>query len=120
MDSAMNQENLKDRDFMVLGGLANNSLLQRLPLPSCLSLGQNHFFWQGALHGEADEGQVLSLPNPWNPKRVMTVILANSALQLYEMTRRYTRGMAGWNLFRGGRLVSSGHHRPDGLDVKLP
>jgi len=63
----------------------------------------------------------LVLPNPYNPDRVLYLIVANSAMQLYQMTRTYERGLPAWAVYKGAEVVASGYHPVerfilDGLD----
>jgi len=62
------------------------------------------------------------LPNPYNPERIVTLIVANSALQLYQMTKSLPR-FPQWALFRDDQIVERGYHEPGikvGIEVVLP
>jgi hypothetical protein len=80
-----------------------------------VELGRRFFRWQGKTYGRPDDGIAMALPNPWNPKRAMYLYVANSGLQLWQMTRTYQRNLQGWAVFRGGDVASKGFHDLDAL-----
>jgi hypothetical protein len=49
---------------------------------------------------------------------VVYIVLANSALQLYQMTRRH-QPVASWGVFKGGKLVEKGYHRTPRHEINL-
>jgi hypothetical protein len=50
---------------------------------------------------------------------VLYLYLANSAMQLYQMTHTYQRNLQGWALFRGPEVSTKGFHEPDALSQEL-
>jgi len=53
---------------------------------------------------------------------MVTLIVANSALQLYQMTKSLPR-FPQWALFRDDQIVERGYHEPGikaGIEVVLP
>ena len=58
-----------------------------------------------------------AVPNPWNPKRLLLVILANSRVQQWAMTKSMARGLPGWTLYRGAEIQSKGHADAEGMVV---
>ena len=56
------------------------------------------------------QGLFLVLPNPYNRERVLYLILANSALELYEMTKTHSAGIPSWALFKGNEVKEQGYH----------
>ncbi len=119
-DSELDESQLRESDLVVLGGLADNALTARLAPDLPLELGRDWFRWRGELHARPDEGIVLVVPNPWNPKRVVYLVIANSALELHRMTKSYHRGLASWALFRAGEVVEGGYHERAGLLFAWP
>ncbi|MBP1619429.1 MAG: hypothetical protein H6Q02_196, partial [Acidobacteria bacterium] len=73
-------------------------------------LGKNWFAWQGKTYARSDDGLFLALPNPANPERALYLFLANSALQLHEMTKSYPTGLASWAVYRGAEVKEQGAH----------
>lgn len=112
-DCEVTENELAGSDLMILGQTEDNSLLSRLSgrLPG-LETGKNYFRWQGTTFSRPDDGLIYVIPNPFNPRRVLYLILANSALQLYDMTKRW-QSLPSWALFRGERVIRRGYHPVD-------
>lgn len=110
-DSEICDNCLKNKDVIVMGSPEDNSLMARLAEEGKLPVkfGKNLFKYQGKTFNRPDDGMVLVLPSPYNKDKILYLFIANSELQLHDMTRSYSRGMAVWNLFRGERLVESGY-----------
>ena len=104
----MSVEELAARDIIVLGGDADNSLSALLARRAGAVTGKNWFRWQGKTYGEADDGLFLAMSNPYNPAKMAYLFLGNSALQLYQMTRRGT-GLPSWGLWKGDQAVERGY-----------
>jgi hypothetical protein len=120
-DAEVSAEDLASRDLVILGGPEDNPLLARIArekgLP--LTLGRNFFRFQGRAYGRSEDGLVLCLKNPYNPARTMYLFLANSRLQLWQMTRTFTRGIPGWALYRGAEITARGYHANEAYDLAL-
>ncbi|MBZ4413488.1 hypothetical protein K8640_35225 [Myxococcus sp. XM-1-1-1] len=116
-DAEVTDAQLADRDLVLFGGAEDNALLARLASEKKLpvELGRRFFRWQGKTYGRPDDGIAMALPNPWNPKRALYLYVANSGLQLWQMTRTYQRNLQGWAVFRGGDVASKGFHDLDAL-----
>jgi hypothetical protein len=116
-DAEVTDAELADRDLVVFGGAEDNGLIARLAAERKLpvEIGRRYFRWQGKTYGRADDGLAMALPNPWNPKRVLYLFLANSGVELWHMTHTFQRGLQGWALFRGGDVSTKGFHTPDSL-----
>lgn len=123
-DAEVTDAELAERDLVVLGGAEDNGLLARLAAEKKLpvELGRRYFRWQGKTYGRPDDGIAMAVPNPWNPKRVMYLFVANSGVQLWQMTHAFQRNLQGWALFHGGEVSTKGFHEPDSLsqDVSVP
>jgi hypothetical protein len=119
-DCELDLERAASHDLMVLGVAGDNRLLADLETDLPLELGRNWFRWRGVDHGRPDQGLVVVLPNPANPDRVMYVVAANSALQLWRMTRRFRRDLPSWALFQGDEVVEEGYHAPAAFRFALP
>ncbi len=108
-DSEVDETELAQHDLMVLGGPEDNSLTRTLADKLGLSLGKNYFQWQDKTYGDAEDGLIVVYPNPYNPKRVLYLVIANSALQLYRMTRVYPL-IPNWAVFKKEQAVERGYH----------
>ncbi len=109
-DAELSEEQARTHDLMVLGSPSDNSFLARIADRLPVTLGKNHFSWQGEEYASSDDGLFLALPNPYNPDRVLYLFLANSALQLHQMTHRFQRNLQSWAVFKGDEVVSRGYH----------
>jgi hypothetical protein len=86
---------------------------------SGVEIGRGFFSFRGQTFAEPDDGLFAVLPNPFNPEKVLYLIAANSAKELYEMTRRYDRGIPSWAVYKGGEIVDQGYFEPEGFVVDL-
>jgi hypothetical protein len=117
-DSEISEEELASHDLFVLGGIADNALMERLAGKLALVLGKNFFEWQGKSYGEPDDGLFAVFANPFNPQKVVYLVIANSALQLFQMTAAYQK-MPSWALFKEGKVVKSGYHPVRGFQFTI-
>jgi hypothetical protein len=65
--------------------------------------------WHNKTYSDSDEGLFAAFPNPYNPKRTVYLFNANSALQLYQMTKDRVR-MPSWAKYEGDKVVKKGYH----------
>ncbi|MFP2925574.1 C45 family autoproteolytic acyltransferase/hydrolase, partial [Pyxidicoccus sp. 3LG] len=116
-DSEVTDAQLAERDLVLFGGAEDNALLARLAEEKKLpvELGRRYFRWQGKTYGRPDDGLAMALPNPWNPKRALYLYVANSGLELWQMTRTFQRGLQGWARFQGSDVSAKGFHDLDSL-----
>jgi hypothetical protein len=49
---------------------------------------------------------------------MVTLVIANSALQLFQMTRSF-QPLPAWALFRGVSVVERGYHHPEAFRIDL-
>ena len=109
-DSELTKKQAASHDLIVMGTLNDNRWFAdgvgNLPV----KFGRNHFEWRGVTYGAPDDGLFLVVPNPFNKKRVMYIIAANSALQLHEMTKKYVREIPSWAVFKGDEVAEKGYH----------
>ncbi len=117
-DSEVNLDALKDHDLIVLGGPADNRIMALLLDKLGVQSGKNVFQWQGKTYGAADDGLILVLPNPYNAQRVVYLLLANSALQLYQMTNELGR-VPSWGIFKGSTVIAKGYHPIKAFTIEL-
>jgi hypothetical protein len=66
------------------------------------------FRWQGKTYRDADDGLFLVVPNPLNPGHALYCFVANSCVQLWQMTRRY-QPLPVWALFKGEQITERGY-----------
>ncbi|MFH0944702.1 MAG: C45 family autoproteolytic acyltransferase/hydrolase [Planctomycetota bacterium] len=109
-DSELTAERAAEHDLMVLGSLEDNSFLARIADRLPVKMGKNRFHFEGKEYAEKDDGLFLALPNPYNPKRVLYLFLANSALELHQMTAKYDSTLPSWAVFKGDKVVEKGYH----------
>lgn len=111
-DSEIAEQELADSDLIILAGTADNSLMERIAqqsgIPAPLKMGKNYFQWQGETYGQSDDGLFLVVPNPYNPRKTAYLVIANSALQLYYMTRIVYR-FPSWALFKKDVIAKQGY-----------
>jgi len=67
-----------------------------------------------------DDGLFLAVPHPLNPERVLYLVLANSALQLNEMTKTYHCDIPSTARFEGDEIFDRGYHQRDDFNVVFP
>ncbi len=118
-DAELTPEVAATHDLMVLGTLDDNALFAAIPESAGVRWGRNSFSWQGKDYSDTEDGLFLALPNPFNPERVMYVLAANSAKQLWHMTEKYRRGLPQWAVFKGGEVVDSGYFERPGFVVEF-
>ncbi len=119
-DGEVTDEDLAGHDLIVLGGPGDNGLAARVSEKLPGVLGDGYFRWNGRTYARPEDGLFLVLPNPWNPKRALAVVAANSALELHEMTKAYVSGLPGWAVFRGSELKEKGPHPVERFVTVLP
>jgi len=122
-DAEVTEAELASKDLFVLGGLEDNALVARMAAEKKLLVepGRRFFRWRGKTYGNSEDGLAVALPNPWNPKRMLYLYLANSGLELWHMTRAFQPGkLQGWALFKNGEVSAKGFHDIDALSVELP
>ena len=110
-DAALTDADLSSHDLIVLGGKADNALVARLAPPLGIDAGKNFFRWEGKTYGDADDGLFVAMPNPWNPSRVVYLFLGNSALEVYQMTKRF-QGLPSWGVWKGDQVTDRGYFSP--------
>jgi len=107
-DSEITPDELKNHDIIVLGNIGDNSLLQAKAEELNLNVSKNSFDWLGKNYSRSDEGLYATFPNPFNKNKAMYVFNANSALELYQMTKDRNR-LPGWAIFKGEEIVEKGY-----------
>ena len=109
-DAEVSDADLAAHDLLVFGGPADNGIAARLQAEGKLPFeaGSGWFKWQGRTYGRPDDGLLAAFPNPWNPKRMLVFVLANSRVQQWAMTKTVPRGLPGWTLYRGGEAKEKG------------
>ena len=121
-DAEVTGADLAERDLVVFGGPEDNSLLARMAEDKLLpvTFGRGWFAFQGRTYGHAEDGLAVALPNPYNPKRTLYLITANSRLELWHMTHLFQRGMPAWALYKGAETVAKGFHTEPRFEVAVP
>jgi hypothetical protein len=109
-DSELTREQAAAHDLIIMGTLNDNRWFAGGAGDLPVKFGRNHFQWRGTTYGDPNDGLFLVIPNPFNNKRVMYIIAANSALQLHEMTKKYVRDIPSWAVFSGDEVIEKGYH----------
>jgi hypothetical protein len=117
-DCEIDSGQLSDHDFILLGGAADNNLVRQFADSLGLTVMRNAFVWNGKTYGDPEDGAVFVYPNPFNPKKVVYLVISNSALQLYQMTKTY-QPVPSWALFKGDQIVEKGYHQAEGFAMDL-
>ncbi len=117
-DSEISAQELANSDIIVLGGTADNSLMETIAGKVGLEPGKNMFQWQEKIYGQRDDGLFLVIPNPFNPNKVAYLVIGNSALQLYHMTRT-APSLASWAIFKKDEIIAQGFHPVERFTLKL-
>ena len=117
-DNSITDEELRTENMILLGNGGDNELLRRFAEKIGLSVGTNFFRWQGKTYANAEDGLFLVAPNPLNPERALYCFVANSGVQLWQMTRRY-QPLPVWALFKGDQIVERGYLPAGHLVVSL-
>lgn len=109
-DCEITDQELASHDLIVLGQPEDNSLLERMRDKLPVEFGKNYFRWQGKTYAATDDGLFVVLPNPYNIQRVLYLIAANSALEIYQMTKSYSASIPAWAIFKGDEIKEQGYH----------
>lgn len=107
-DCELTAEMAANHDLIVLGAPLDNAFLAGLEGRLPVVMGRGAFTLLGSGYARSDEGAYLAVPNPFNRRRVVHLFLANSALQLYHMTKRYLPALQQWAVFRGEEVKAGG------------
>jgi hypothetical protein len=118
-DAALDEADLAAHDLFVLGDPRDNALLARLGAGLPVETGPGWFRFEGATYADARDGLYLALPSPFAARRVLHVLLANSPLQLHEMTKTYRAGLPAWVVFRGEKVEKEGHFPVERLSLEV-
>jgi hypothetical protein len=113
--------NAVERDsspLIIFGGPSENLLAGEMFPALGIEAGQNWFRWNGRLFSDPDDGLMAAFPHPFDPNRAVYVVLANSALELYQMTKRHQR-LPSWALFKGERVAGRGYHTMDNCQWRI-
>lgn len=116
-DAEVSDADLAASDLLVFGGPSENGIAARLQAEGKLPLevGSGWFKWQGRTCGRPDDGLLAAFPNPWNPKRMLVLVISNSRIQQWAMTKAIPRGLPGWTLYRGSEIQQKGHADAEGM-----
>ena len=118
-DAEVDEARLAAHDLFVLGDPRDNTLLARVLPKVPVETGPGTFRFQGTTYADERDGLYLALPSPFAKGRVVHVVLANSPLQLYEMTKTYRAGLPAWAVFRGDKVEKEGHFPVERFDLAV-
>lgn len=106
-DNSLSDSMLAAHDLLLVAVGTDNRLAQPAGEQLGFELGRNFFRWRGTTYGNPDDGLFVAGANPWNPSRAVYCFVANSPLQLWQMTKRY-QALPAWGLFKGEQVVGRG------------
>ena len=120
-DSEIQQSELESSDLIVMGSVEDNRLMKAMAGKLGLIMGKNFFQWQGKTYADASDGFIVVYPNPYNPQRMTCFVIANSALQLYRMTKQVQRPpkILSWGIFKDDQLVEQGCHPIEEFEIRF-
>jgi phospholipase B-like protein len=117
-DSEITSDELKNHDIIILGNIEDNRLLQTVSDNLNIPVNKNSFTWFAKQYNRSDEGLYATYPNPYNNNKAMYIFSANSALELYQMTKDRNR-LPGWAIFKGEKIVEKGYDLDEKFSVSF-
>ncbi len=117
-DSEIDEKELAEKDIIVLGGTSDNNLSELLCQKFGIESGKYFFSWMNELYTANDDGLFVCFPNPFNRNKTVYMFLANSAQQLYQMTKKH-QSVPAWALFKGDKVIEKGYHQEENLIKKF-
>jgi hypothetical protein len=118
-DAEVDEADLAGHDLFVIGDPRDNALMARLLPQLPVQAGPGFFRFQGTMYADERDGLYLALPSPFAAGRVLHVFLANTPLQLFEMTKTYRAGLPAWAVFRGEKAEKEGHFPVERFDLAV-
>lgn len=118
-DAELTAEQAASHDLVVLGEPRDNAVLARFAGMLPAEIGNGFFRFQGRTYGHPEDGLFLVVPNPHNPERTLYLVVANSALELWRMTRAYQPTLASWAISRAGEVKEQGFFDPERFIFEL-
>ncbi|HLP58326.1 MAG TPA: hypothetical protein VK186_05825, partial [Candidatus Deferrimicrobium sp.] len=120
-DSEITRNELESSDLIVMGGIEDNRIMKEMAEKLGLAMGKNFFKWQGKTYADASDGLIAVFPNPFNPRRSACFVIANSALQLYQMTKQVQKPakILSWGIFKSDQLAEQGYHSTAEFDIRF-
>lgn len=108
-DSEIDEKELSANDLVLLGGVSENSLTEKLLEKYEIKTGKYFFNWLNENYTGNSDGLYLTFPNPYNPAKAVYIFIGNSAQQLYQMTKRH-QPMPAWAIFKGEKIIKKGYY----------
>lgn len=115
-DSELTSQEALTNDLIILEHPSDNSFLRKISDKIPLKFKHNMFIYDNKIYAEPDDGIMLALPNPYNPKRIAYIIIANSALQLYKITKKFYRG-SNYAIFKGEKILEEGYNTLPSISI---
>ena len=117
-DAEVTPADLEGHDVVILSVGMDNALAADLAGRLGITIGRNYFRWKGKTYGEAEDGLVAVFPSPWKPGGVVFLYLANSALELHQMTKIHVI-LPSWGIFKADQVVEKGFHPVKTFELEL-
>jgi hypothetical protein len=106
-DNSVTAGDLASHDLVIMGTAGDNTLADTVARALGCIVGKGMFQWMGRTMSDPSDGVVIAGPSPFNPKRMVYVVMGNSAVQLWHMTKRHTP-LPGWALWKKDVVVEKG------------
>jgi hypothetical protein len=119
-DGEVGEAELAAHDLFVIGDPRYNALLARIAPRLPVEMGPGYFRFQGRTYADERDGLYVAVPSPFAPTRVLHVLLANSPLELHEMTKTYRAGLPAWAVFQGEKSTREGHFPVERFELAVP
>lgn len=113
-DSEISIDEIASHDLLIMGTPENNSFIERFKDKLPIKLGKGFFEWKGKIYSSPDDGLFMAISNPFNKKRTWYIFLANSAMEIYQMTKRY-QTFPSWAIFKSEKIVEKGFNEKEDL-----
>jgi hypothetical protein len=107
-DAEIDDSALAAHDLVVIGNVEENSLTKRLAEKLHIDAGKNTFRWMDHAYGASDDGLFIAAPNPFNPSKAVYLVIGNSALEVFQMTKTLPR-IPQWAVFKKDQITEKGY-----------
>jgi hypothetical protein len=116
-DSEVTLSEASSHDLIILGHPSDNSFFNKIADKIPITFKHNMFIYDEKIFAEPDDGLIIALPNPFNTNKIIYLVIANSALELYKMTSKFYRNY-NYAIFKGDKIVEEGFKTLPPIKIK--